>query len=151
MLRVATAQKCTSIKKMSPQLLGPLVLLWLLQFITGTTVSRVCIKIYIVEHLTFITAGLINLSTNCFIQFWATEIVIPSTSLPSSARRFTSTATPTFPMTRSSPTWCSGRREAAILQYSYGEFSVLSSEWFSLTSWDGTITPGSGVRHDCRV
>ena len=35
MLRVATAQKCTSIKKMSHQLLGPLVLLWLLQFITG--------------------------------------------------------------------------------------------------------------------
>ena len=143
MLRVATAQKCTSIKKMSPQLLGPLVILWLLQFITGTAQST--------EYLTIITAGVINLTINCLIQFWATEIVIPSTSLPSSARRFTSTATPTFPMTRSSPTWCSGRREAAILQYSYGEFSVLSSEWFRLTPLDKTITPGSGVRHDCRV
>ena len=58
--------------------------------------------------------------SNVFLQFSATEAPTPSTSLPYSARRFTSTATPTFPMTRLCPTWSSGRRGAVTRPYSSG-------------------------------
>lgn len=68
---------------------------------------------------------------NVLLQCWATGARTLSTSPPSWARLFTSTATPTFPMTRWSPTWSSGRRGAATRPYSSGNYLLACYVCFS--------------------
>ena len=144
-----SALKCTSnLKMVKPQLVGPLVILWLIQFITGKQNLKLKTKNKSLFWVQFSNYNLmqllywnrkLTLNNHCkfnidklfqfqnilifnIFQFWAIGTAILSTSLPSWDKLYTSTAMRTFQMMRWSLMWSSGKNEGAILLYLFGTF-----------------------------